>query len=146
VAETAAFENTDLYKCSVAGAGISDMSAMLRWVRDGQTRDDVGPTGGAGSQSSSYKYWSDAMGDISADHDMLAAHSAAENASRVTIPLLLIHGDEDFTVPYEQSEIMVRAMQRAGHPVRLVTLAGANHYYMPDAGEAWRTAFTESLT
>lgn len=145
VAETAAFENTDLYKCSVAGAGISDMSAMLRWVRDGQTRDDVQTTGGMGSQSSSYKYWTDAMGDLDRDHAYLVAHSAAENAARVGMPLLLIHGDEDFTVPFEQSEIMQRAMQRAGHPVRLVTLAGANHYYMPDAGDAWRTAFTESL-
>jgi dipeptidyl aminopeptidase/acylaminoacyl peptidase len=62
------------------------------------------------------------------------------------MPLLLIHGDEDFTVPYEQSQIMQRAMQHAGHPVRLITLAGYNHYYTPDQGEGWRTVFTESLT
>ena len=62
------------------------------------------------------------------------------------MPLLLIHGDKDYTVPYEQSQIMQRAMQAAGHPVRLVTLTDAIHYYLPDAGETWRTVFTESLT
>ncbi len=145
VALTASFQNTDLYKCSVAGAGISDMTAMLRWARDGEVRDDVRSSGGAGSQSTSFKYWSDAMGDLNRDHDILVAHSAAENASRVTMPLLLIHGDEDFTVPIEQSQIMQRAMQRAGHPVRLITLPGTNHYYLPDQGDAWRTVFTELL-
>ena len=142
---TATFENADLYKCAVAGAGISDMSAMLRWVRDGLTRPDVMPSGAQGGQSISYKYWSDAMGDLGRDHDYLVAHSAAENASRATVPLLLIHGDEDFTVPIEQSQIMQRAMQRAGHPVRLITLENINHYYTPDQGDAWRRVFTESL-
>lgn len=145
VALTASFENTDIYKCSVAGAGISDMAAMLRWTRDGQSGHDVAPTGGGGSQSTTYKYWSDAMGDLNADRAMLDAHSAAHNAERVTIPLLLIHGDEDWTVPYEQSQIMQRAMERAGRPVRLVTLQGMNHYYLPDQAEGWRTVFTESL-
>jgi dipeptidyl aminopeptidase/acylaminoacyl peptidase len=142
---TATFENADLYKCAVAGAGISDMTAMLRWVRDGETRADVMPSGGQGGQSISYRYWSDAMGDISRDHDYLVTHSAADNASRVTVPLLLIHGDEDFTVPIEQSQIMQRAMQRAGHPVRLITLVNTEHHYTPDQGDAWRTVFTESL-
>lgn len=146
VAMTASFENTDLYKCSVAGAGISDMGAMLRWTRDGETGGDVQQSGGEGSQSSTYKYWSDAMGDLGRDRDMLNAHSAAQNASRVGMPLLLIHGDEDFTVPIEQSLIMQRAMQRAGHPVRLITLHDIEHHYTPDQGEAWRTVFTESLT
>jgi alpha-beta hydrolase superfamily lysophospholipase len=146
VALTASFENTDLYKCSVAGAGVADMTAMLRWVRDGESSQSVAPSGGAGSQSTSFRYWTDAMGDLNRDAAMLNAHSAAQNASRVTIPLLLIHGDKDYTVPYEQSQIMQRAMQAAGHPVRLVTLTNAIHYYLPDAGDAWRTVFTESLT
>ncbi|HVV34740.1 MAG TPA: prolyl oligopeptidase family serine peptidase, partial [Vitreimonas sp.] len=87
----------------------------------------------------------DAIGDLNRDAAMLNAHSAAENAARVTMPLLLIHGDKDYTVPYEQSQIMQRAMQAAGHPVRLVTLTNAIHYYLPDAGDAWRTVFNESL-
>ncbi|HVU12493.1 MAG TPA: prolyl oligopeptidase family serine peptidase, partial [Phototrophicaceae bacterium] len=97
VALTASFENTDLYKCSVAGAGVSDLPAMLRWERDGETGQSVAPSGGAGSQSSTFRYWTDAIGDLNRDAAMLNAHSAAENAARVTMPLLLIHGDKDYT-------------------------------------------------
>jgi dipeptidyl aminopeptidase/acylaminoacyl peptidase len=142
VAETAAFENADLYKCSVAGAGVSDMEAMLRWVRDGSTDDDVSTGGGAGGQSPVFKYWSDTMGNLGADHDYFVAHSAAQNADRVTIPLLLIHGDEDSVVPHVQSELMQQAMQRAGHPVRLITLVGENHTPVED--ESYRTILRES--
>ncbi len=144
VAMTAAFQNTDLFKCSVAGAGVSDMQAMLRWARDGDARNHAGYSGGgAGSESPYYKYWSDTMGQLGADDAIFAAHSAAQNASRVTIPLLLIHGDHDTVVPHEQSEIMQSAMQRAGHPVRLITLEGADH--TPDLRDQWRTILTESL-
>jgi dipeptidyl aminopeptidase/acylaminoacyl peptidase len=143
---TASFQNTDLFKCAVAGAGVSDMVEMQRWVRDGLARDDVGGSGGAGSQSMSYRYWVQAMGDPVADRDMLNAHSAARNADRVTIPLLMIHGEEDFTVPIEQSQIMERAMRRAGHPTRLITLEDMDHYYSPDQAAGWRVALTESLT
>lgn len=145
VAMTAAFQNADVFKCSVAGAGVSDMVAMQRWVRAGPRDADVASGGGQGSQSMSYRYWTEAMGDPDSDRATMDAHSAAQNAARVGMPLLLIHGEEDETVPIEQSQLMVRAMERAGKPVRLVELADTNHYFRPDQAEAWRTVFTESL-
>lgn len=146
MAGTAAFQNTDLFKCAVAGAGVLDQAAMLRWSRDGEAgNNDVSRGGGAGGASATYSYWSHAMGELGADNAMLNAHSAVQNAERVTIPLLLIHGDEDWTVPYSQSEAMERAMRRAGHPVRLITLHDMNHYYAPSNAEGWRTTFRESL-
>jgi dipeptidyl aminopeptidase/acylaminoacyl peptidase len=143
VSFTASFLNTDLFKCSVAGAGISDLAAMQRWVRSGEIEADVISGGGSGSQSISYQYWRQAMGEDDAN---LIRYSSARNAERVTIPLLIIHGDEDQTVPYEQSEIMERAMRRIGRPVRLVQLVDTTHYYTPDQGEAWRTALSEALS
>ena len=71
--------------------------------------------------------------------------SAAQNAQRVGMPLLLIHGDEDITVPIEQSEMMQRAMERAGKQTRLITLHDIDHYASPNNGEAWRTVLTEAL-
>lgn len=142
VAFTASFLNTDLFKCSVAGAGISDLNAMQRWVRSGQIEADVISGGGAGAQSISYQYWRQAIG---ADSGTLDRYSAAPNAERVGIPLLVIHGDEDQTVPIDQSEIMERAMRRVGRPVRLIRLRDMDHYFTPDQGEDWRTVFTESL-
>jgi len=142
---TASFQNTDLFKCAVAGAGVSDLVEMLRWVRDGSVRADVRDGGGQGSQSISYRYWLQAIGDPDRDRDMLIRHSAARNADRVTIPLLIIHGEEDETVPIEQSQIMVRAMQRAGRPVRMIELEDMDHYYRPDQADGWRLALTEAL-
>ncbi|MGE0740817.1 MAG: alpha/beta hydrolase family protein [Hyphomonadaceae bacterium] len=142
VAFTASFRDTNLYRCSIAGAGVSDLNAMQRWERAGQIEADVISGGGSGSQSISYQYWRDAIGDEGPE---LNLYSAAHNAERVTIPLLIIHGDEDQTVPIQQSELMVRAMERAGRPTRLVTLVDMDHYYRADQGDHWRTVYTESL-
>jgi dienelactone hydrolase len=142
VAFTASFLNTDLFKCSVAGAGVSDLNAMQRWERSGQVEADVITGGGSGSQSITYQYWLQAIGEEGAALDR---YSAARNADRVSIPLLIIHGDEDQTVPFEQSEIMERAMRRAGKPVRLIRLEDMDHYWRPDNAPGWRIALTESL-
>lgn len=143
VAFTASFLNTDLFKCSVAGAGISDLRAMLRWVRSGSTENDVSGGGASGQQSMSFQYWSQAIGDQG--DSSLDQYSAAQNADRVTIPLLIIHGDEDTTVPIEQSELMQRAMQRAGKETRLIVLEDVSHSPSPLQGDAMRTVLTESV-
>ncbi|MGE0530378.1 MAG: alpha/beta hydrolase family protein [Hyphomonadaceae bacterium] len=145
VAFTASFMNADIFKCSVAGAGVSDLRAMLRWVRSGERNDVQGGGGGGGSRSVSYQYWTDAIGDPNRDDASLDAVSAAQNADRVGMPLLIIHGDEDITVPIAQSQLMVAAMERAGKPTRLITLEDIDHYASPRNGEAWRTVLTESL-
>ncbi len=145
VAFTASYLNTDVFKCSVAGAGVSDLRGMLRWVRSGSVEADVVSGGGSGQQSISYQYWTDAIGEPGRDGERLDQFSAARNAERVTIPLLIIHGDEDQTVPIEQSEEMVRAMERVGRPTRLVVLEDIDHYFTPIQGAAWRETFSESL-
>jgi acetyl esterase/lipase len=42
-------------------------------------------------------------------------------------PFLLLHGDEDKTVPYQQSEIMEAALRKAGVPVKLIRVPGGGH-------------------
>ncbi|MBL8538540.1 MAG: S9 family peptidase [Hyphomonadaceae bacterium] len=145
VAFSASYLNTDTFRCSVAGAGVSDLRAMLRWVRAGTSENDVVSGGGGGSQSISYQYWTDAIGEPGRDGERLDQFSAARNAASVGMPLLIIHGDEDQTVPIEQSELMVRAMERAGKPTRLVVLHDIDHYATPIQGEAWTTVLTEAL-
>lgn len=145
VAMTASFMNADIFKCSVAGAGVADLRAMLRWVRNGNSNDVQGGGGGGGSRSTTYQYWTDAIGDPNRDDAALDQYSAAQNANRVGMPLLLIHGDEDITVPIEQSQLMQTAMQRAGKDVRLITLHDIDHYASPNNGDAWRTVLSEAL-
>lgn len=145
-AMTAAFKNTDIFKCSVAGAGVSDLPEMLRWVRDGSKSKDVFGRGGYGPTSISYKYWTTAIGDPDKDRQVLVENSAARNAGKVTIPLLLIHGDEDLTVPYDQSVIMQKALAREGRNVRLVTISDGAHSPDQDQADRWASALGEAVT
>jgi acetyl esterase/lipase len=46
-------------------------------------------------------------------------------------PTLLVHGDKDLLVPIEHSRTMVPLLEKAGVPVKLVTIAGAAHGFTP---------------
>ncbi len=61
-----------------------------------------------------------------ADPDRYVRNSPLMAADRVTVPVLLIHGDQDF-VGLDQSEAMFRALQRQGKDSALVTFWGEGH-------------------
>ena len=55
------------------------------------------------------------------------AASPITYVSASSAPMLLIHGDADKTVPFEQSELMEKALKTAGVPVRLLRIPGGDH-------------------
>lgn len=57
-------------------------------------------------------------------------------------PTLLLHGDRDTDVPYEQSVLMASALQAAGVPHELITIADGDHGFddemdRPDVADAF---------
>jgi acetyl esterase/lipase len=56
-----------------------------------------------------------------------AAASPITHVSRSAPPTLLLHGDADETVPYQQSVAMEAALRSANVPVKLVTVPGGAH-------------------
>ncbi|RZJ30124.1 MAG: S9 family peptidase, partial [Brevundimonas sp.] len=106
----------DLYRCAISIAGPSDLMTMLRWERSE-----------GGSDSDRYEYWVRSIGDPRTDQAAIEAASPLRRAESWSIPLLLIHGEEDDVVPVAQSRAMERALRRAGKPVRLVEMEGAGH-------------------
>ena len=42
-------------------------------------------------------------------------------------PFLLLHGDTDRSVPLQQSQVMVTALEKAGVPVELIVKKGGGH-------------------
>jgi len=80
-----------------------------------------------GSKSSAVSEWDQYMGasDVSAHED---AASPYRHADRVKAPVLLVHSENDTTVPIEQSEIEQSALQKAGKQVEFDRLAGDDHY------------------
>jgi dipeptidyl aminopeptidase/acylaminoacyl peptidase len=91
---------------------------MLRW-----TNVRVGHDNGVAE-----RYWDRFMGAAAPDDPRLAAISPIEHVGAVSGPILLIHGKDDTVVAYEQSEVMERALKRAGKSVELVTLKREDHW------------------
>ncbi len=106
VANTASFMNTDLFSAAISTAGLSDVVEDLNY-----DRINSGPNSGA------YRYWVKAKGDPVKNRDELDAVSAAPNADKVGMPVLLFHGEDDTNVAVNQSQMFERALKRAGKPV-----------------------------
>jgi len=106
---------SELYKCVIAGAGVSDLPAMV----DEQAK--------RGTHSGIYKYWVEQIGDSRYELDMMKAASPALNAGNFKAPVLLIHGDADKTVPIDQSRRMEAALKAAGKAVKFLVLPKVGH-------------------
>ena len=55
------------------------------------------------------------------------AGSPAQNAARITAPVLLFHGTNDITVNVHQSELMAKSLASAGVKYELISLKGLDH-------------------
>jgi len=106
-----------LYRCAVAGSGLSDLDQMMQWIQD---RD--------GAPSAALTFWREQTGITKPGAPTLRSISPAVLAARADAPLLLIHGTDDSVVPYEQSQRMLNAMKAAGKPVELITTKGEDHW------------------
>ncbi|HEY2660440.1 MAG TPA: prolyl oligopeptidase family serine peptidase [Caulobacteraceae bacterium] len=114
----------DIYRCAVSVAGVSDLNEMLAWehkMHNGNLTDEV-------------RYWRKFMGATSDGDTSLHNLSPARLASTADAPILLIHGDDDTTVPIEQSRLMESALRSAGKPVEFLTLKGEEHQLLRETG------------
>jgi len=108
----------DLYKCVVAIAGPANLREFLRYRLK---------THGIGSEL--YAYWMRLIGDPKVDAERIAAISPELHVARIKAPILLIHGDQDVAVPYDQSRDMKKALDKSGRKTRLITLEDEGHSF-----------------
>jgi dipeptidyl aminopeptidase/acylaminoacyl peptidase len=99
----------ELYRCAVSIAGVSDLSQMAL--------DDERFYGGKDSAG-------DAMGT---DPAALRAESPLQHVERIRVPVLLVHGEDDYTVLAEQSKAMDRALSKQGLRHELVLIKHGEH-------------------
>jgi dipeptidyl aminopeptidase/acylaminoacyl peptidase len=103
----------DLYACAISYAGVSDLRSIIRlpafWVSEG------------------ISIWKRRIG-ADKDSDKADDASPARAAAQVKIPILLLHGDRDTTVAFEQSVTENDALKEAGKQVEFVKLQGDDHY------------------
>jgi dipeptidyl aminopeptidase/acylaminoacyl peptidase len=107
-----------VYRCAVSVAGISDLKLLLR-------RTALR----AGSHDNfAERYWDRFWGIQGPSDPILETVSPVAHINAVNVPILLIHGEDDTVVPFEQSQAMLSALKRAGKPGQLVTLKHEDHW------------------
>jgi len=118
----------DLYRCAVSASGLSDLNRQLRWERDEEGRD-----------SEAYKYWVAKIGDPDRDKAAMEAASPIRNLDAIRIPILLMHGTADDTVPFEQSDLFHQALKKTGKPVKIIVFEDTGHNLRGDTLETFLT-------
>lgn len=99
----------DLYRCSIAYAGVSHLASQVRFDR----KFLLG------------KRWLKAQRKAAPD---FGAVSPANHAARIKAPVLLVHGRKDLIVPYSQSKRMYQALVGAGKRVEFITQPLGDHH------------------
>lgn len=106
--------NPERYRCAVALASVTDIRSMLR--HDSRQ-----------VPSKYYRHWkAQVAGAAKID---LEAVSPLRQASRLTVPLLVAHGEQDTNVPPEATRKLVAALKKAGKPVEAVFYPQAGHSF-----------------
>jgi dipeptidyl aminopeptidase/acylaminoacyl peptidase len=111
-------QSPEIYKCAVATAGPTDLHRQVKWERAEE-----------GWDSESYKYWVEQIGDPWRDEAAMKAISPINNIAAIKAPVLLAHGRRDDTVPFEQSDLMYKALQKAGKTSSIVEFVEGGHNF-----------------
>jgi len=106
----------DAYKCAVSLAGIGDLEEFVRWKKKK-----------FGADSDVFAHFVKAIGDPDKDQAAIRAVSPAYHIDAIKIPILLIHGDKDESVPYSQSESFQKLLEKSGRKTTLLRLKNEGH-------------------
>jgi acetyl esterase/lipase len=105
-------------QCVVARAAPADMDRMARTSTAGTITSFMGMPPGRSAGTIEARSYGEA--------------SPIQYVSADDPPMLLMHGDQDKTVPIEQSELMEKALRKAGVKTKLLRIPGGGHG--PDFG------------
>ncbi|MEG3154281.1 alpha/beta hydrolase family protein [Sphingomonas sp. RB1R13] len=103
------------YRCAVSFAGVSDLSAMMRYDRKFLS-----------SEKSAKDYWKKQAPDFT-------AVSPRFHAADFAAPILLVHGNKDKRVPVAQSRWMAEELKKAGKQVDYIEQPLGDHHFTREA-------------
>lgn len=104
-----------LYKCGVSIAGVTD------WIKIYHNLDDP-------VYKYARQYWKRHIGDPQTDEAFLRSISPVTFADKITAPVLVIQGTQDYTVPPDQAHRMISALEAAGRKPESLFIADDGHY------------------
>lgn len=106
-----------LYRCAIGYAGVYDLEMMFR-------------SGDIPGSKLGMSYLNLVLGNDAAE---LQARSPVALASAIEVPVLLIHGKEDWRADYKQATRMKAELERLKKPVEWLSLRGEGHGVYDDA-------------
>jgi dipeptidyl aminopeptidase/acylaminoacyl peptidase len=109
----AATRNPERYRCAVSLAGVSDLGQQLKYQLNS-----------FGDRQAREKWRQKVQGAATFD---LKSVSPINNIDRLKVPVMLVHGDKDQTVPQKQSKRYADALKTAGKTYEYYSLPGEGH-------------------
>lgn len=104
-----AVKTPELYQCVVSFAGVTDVEELVKSYR----------------RFTNYEVVKKQIGD---DFDLLEQRSPLTHADKIQVPVLLVHGTKDRSVPVKQSIAMYKALKRKDKNVEYIELEDGDHY------------------
>ncbi len=101
--------SADTYKCSIAGAAVSNMPSFMIYQR----------------KYTGYRRYKDY---IKSDETSLNDISPYHHMDKLKLPVLMFHGEKDRRVPFKQSIKFVDEMKSQGNNIKFVNLESADHH------------------
>jgi dipeptidyl aminopeptidase/acylaminoacyl peptidase len=126
IALLGAQRNPELFQCAVDIAGVSDLVLLIEEGHNWTNADSIKKQIGVNSEK--------------LKHDSPHLHAAD-----FKVPLLMLHGKMDAQVPFEQSEVMDKALTRAHVAHRFTVVAEADHQFSAVKDRATLLNETESF-
>jgi len=108
VALLGAARDSDLFRCAVSIAGVSDLGRLLAFA-------------------SNYTNYRISREQIGTEREVLRDNSPRRLVDGVRAPILMFHGTLDVQVPVNQSRLMSAALERAGKAHELVEYEDESH-------------------
>ena len=69
-------------------------------------------------------------------------HNSEDRLSKINVPTLVIHGDEDLVVPVENGRLLAAKIKNA----RIVVLPATGHLYAPNTQGGWGLGWRALIT
>jgi dipeptidyl aminopeptidase/acylaminoacyl peptidase len=108
-----ATRNPERYRCAASFAGVMDVPRQLKYSRDFFVN------------AKSARKWKDRVrGEQSFN---LSDISPIGQVPRLSVPVLITHGDKDQRVPLKQSALYAKALEKAGKPFEYHVYPGEGH-------------------
>jgi acetyl esterase/lipase len=119
--EKAFAENGSTKKVSSAVQAVCDWFGPADFLHWGSTGT---PVGSPNADGPIYKLFG---GPVAEKKELAARASPVTHVSKMAVPFLIVHGDEDKSVPLQQSEELNEALKKAGVESTLYVIKGAGH-------------------